>query len=159
MADTEIVDVEKTKLNGEDEIADETGPAAEQTKKKRKRKKKNKTGVVILHECRFAHYAPRPDMCLLGVSWSRSALFSCNQIALNSSVTNTCPAPGGPFCVKSFAIYLTSYQLLNHRCALLSCCCDALHLHLHNYTGRTSIMKANSQACAAKIKVKISRVK
>ena len=38
---------------------------------------------------------------------------------------------------------------------------DIAHVHIsfHNYTGRTSIMKANSQACAAKIKVKISRVK
>ena len=34
-----------------------------------------------------------------------------------------------------------------------------IHSSIHNYTGRTSIMKANSQACAAKIKVKISRVK
>ena len=49
MDDTEIVDVEKTKLNGDDQIADETEPAAEQTKKKRQRKKKNKTGVVDIH--------------------------------------------------------------------------------------------------------------
>ena len=39
-------------------------------------------------------------------------------------------------------------------------CCMKFHfISFHNYTGRTSIMKANSQACAAKIKVKISRVK
>ena len=79
MADTEIVDEEKTKLNGEDEIADETEPAAEQTKKKRKRKKKNKTGVVIFCACSLAHFPDQTDhhhdddhVFFLGFSQSRS---------------------------------------------------------------------------------------
>lgn len=56
MADTEIVEEETTKLNGEDEVAEEAETATEQTKKKRKRKKKKKTGVVVFRDWWFSQF-------------------------------------------------------------------------------------------------------
>ena len=73
MADAEIVEEETTKLNGEDEVAEEAETATEQTKKKRKRKKKKKTGVVVFRDWWFAQFLGPFIRCAFVVNlWSSS---------------------------------------------------------------------------------------